>query len=148
MKHLLILVFAGLLGTAATAQESKVPQEPVLDVRPASEVSLDDFLWLNRLIIVFADSERDPVFQEQMELLAERPQDLLERDVIVITDTDPKNPSGIRDKLHPRGFGLVFIDKDGVIKLRKPSPWDVREISRSIDKTELRQQELREERAR
>ena len=148
MKHLLILVVAGLVGTAGIAQESTAPQEPILDVRPASEVSLDDFLWLNRLIIVFADSERDPVFQEQMELLAERPQDLLERDVIVITDTDPKNPSEIRDTRHPRGFGLVFIDKDGVIKLRKPSPWDVREISRSIDKTELRQQELREERAR
>ncbi len=129
-------------GTAA-AQDAA----PALDIRDAKDVVLADFLWLNRLVVVFADSARDPVFQEQIELLKERPEDLLERDVVVVIDTDPENPTAVREKLRPRGFGLVLIDKDGVIKLRKPAPWDVREISRSIDKTDLRQQELREERA-
>jgi hypothetical protein len=39
---------------------------------------------------------------------------------------------------------MVLVGKDGQIKLRKPLPWDVREISRVIDKTPLRQQELRD----
>ncbi|MCE8468096.1 DUF4174 domain-containing protein, partial [Rhodovulum sulfidophilum] len=32
------------------------------------------------------------------------------------------------------------------IKFRKPMPWNVREISRSIDKIPLRQQEVRDRR--
>ena len=36
----------------------------------------------------------------------------------------------LRQKLRPRGFMLVLIGKDGGVKLRKPFPWDVREISR------------------
>jgi hypothetical protein len=39
---------------------------------------------------------------------------------------------------------LALIGKDGEIKLRKPAPWDVREITRSIDKMPLRAQEMRD----
>ena len=39
---------------------------------------------------------------------------------------------------------LTVIGKDGGVKLRKPFPWDVRELSRSIDKMPLRQQEIRD----
>ncbi len=42
---------------------------------------------------------------------------------------------------------MVIVDKDSRVLLRKPSPWDVREITRAIDKTPLRQQELRDARA-
>ena len=140
MRRLLAIVIAGLLAIPAFAEEAG----PVLDIRPAEEIVLDDFLWLNRLIVVFANTERDPNFREQMDLLADRPVDLIERDVIIVTDTDAANPTALREKLRPRGFGFVLIDKDGVIKLRKPSPWHVREIVRSIDKTELRQQEVRD----
>jgi hypothetical protein len=38
----------------------------------------------------------------------------------------------------------VLVGKDGGNKLRKPFPWDVREISRSIDKMPMRQREIRE----
>ena len=37
-----------------------------------------------------------------------------------------------------------MIDKDGVVKLRKPSPWSTREIARTIDKTPLRRDEVRD----
>ncbi len=147
MKQMLALVFGGFLGLSASAQDASAPVESapvVLDVRAASDATLAEFIWLNRLIVVFADTNRDPAFQKQMELLLERPAELIARDVVVITDTDPANPSDIRRKLRPRGFGFVLIDKDGGVKLRKPLPWDVREISRSIDKTPLRQQEIRE----
>ena len=36
------------------------------------------------------------------------------------------------------------IGKDGGVKLRKASPWDVREITRVIDKTPSRQREVRD----
>jgi len=109
--------------------------------------SLDAFLWVARPVIVFADSPNDPRFIEQLDLLDQRKDALFERDVVVITDTDPANPSEIRRKLRPRGFSLVLVGKDGQIELRKPAPWDVRELTRSIDKMPLRQQEIRERNA-
>jgi hypothetical protein len=140
MRVFLALALWCLTALPTLAQDTEI----VLDIRPAEDVVLGDFLWLNRLIVVFANSDRDPNFREQMELLADRPADLIDRDVIVVTDTDPAQPSALREKLRPRGFGFVLIDKDGVVKLRKPAPWHVREIVRSIDKTELRQQEVRD----
>ena len=106
---------------------------------------LSEFQWKKRPVVVFADSENDPAFIEQMEFLREREDALLERDVIVLTDTDPAARNPLRLQLRPRGFMLVLVGKDGGIKMRKPLPWDVREITRSIDKMPMRQREIREE---
>ncbi len=148
MKRFLVLGMIALIGIPAGAQDAEAvaTPAPMLDIRAAADVSLDDFLWQNRLLVVFAETDRDPAFQRQMELLTERPDVLLERSVVVIIDTDPSALSDIRKQLRPRGFSLVFIDMDGVVKLRKPAPWAVREISRSIDKTEIRKKELRDKR--
>jgi hypothetical protein len=112
----------------------------------ATDIDLEDLVWIARPIVVFADSPVDPAFQRQVDLLLARAGDLVRRDVVVITDTDPAGMSEIRRKLRPRGFMLVLIGKDGEIKLQKPLPWDVREIGRVIDKMPLRLQELRDER--
>lgn len=156
MKTFLILISAALLPLAAAAQEvAAAAPEPVSDADPAprgtpempysgSEVALEDFLWVARPVVVFANTDADPAFQRQMALLRERPEALAERDVVVITDTDPEARSPVRLALRPRGFMLVIIGKDGQVELRKPAPWDVREISRSIDKMPLRQQEIRD----
>lgn len=148
MKRFLIAGLLALTSLPGLAQDTDAVDRvgTMLDVHQASEVDPSDFLWLNRLIVVFAETERDPAFQRQMELLAERPEALLERDVVVVIDTDPSIMTVWRTKLRPRGFSFVFMDKDGVVKLRKPAPWDVREITRSIDKTDLRKQELRDAR--
>ena len=127
MKPLYILVFTSILSLAAGAQ---TPFAPV----SASEVTLGDLLYLKRPVVVFANSPNDPDFIRQIELLTRDSNGLAERDVVVITDTDPASPSEIRRKLRPRGFSLVIMDKDGKTTLRKPLPWDVREIVNAIDK--------------
>ncbi len=114
----------------------------------APGATLEDFHWTARPLIVFADSPNDPRFVQQMEYIARDWERLAERDVIVVIDTDPAARSAIREELRPRGFMLVLIGKDGLKYLRKPLPWDVREISRSIDKMPLRQQELKDMRGR
>ena len=143
MKRLITVVFAGLIATSTASQT--IPETPPPGLfAPADMADLSEFLWKKRPVLVFANSEDDPAFRVQMELLQEQPQDLLERDVIVLTDTDPAARSALRLKMRPRGFMLVLVGKDGGIKLRKPRPWDVREITRSIDKTTIRQREIRE----
>ncbi|MEM9715193.1 MAG: DUF4174 domain-containing protein [Pseudomonadota bacterium] len=105
--------------------------------------ALSEYLWQKRPIVVFADSEFDPLFVEQMELLEAGLAELEERDVVILTDTDTSETSELRRELRPRGFAIVLVGKDGGVKLRKASPWDVRELSRNIDKMPIRQQELR-----
>jgi hypothetical protein len=132
---------------AAQAQDasstSTLEQEIVL---PGDAVDLETLIWEKRPVIVFADSPNDPRYIQQMEFLTDRLEDLDERDVIVLTDTAKAEGSALRQKLHPRGFMLVMIGKDGTVYLRKPLPWDVREISRVIDKMPMRQQEIRDRR--
>ncbi len=145
------LVLAAILAAAAPAAATDTSvsalaawQEDPSRIFEADEVDLDEFLWMARPIVVFADTAADPRFVRQLELLAARPEALQEREVVVITDADPNAGSEIRRKLRPRGFMLAILGKDGGVKLRKPLPWDVREISRSIDKMPMRRQEIRD----
>ncbi|MCZ0812089.1 MAG: DUF4174 domain-containing protein [Pseudomonadota bacterium] len=111
----------------------------------ADEVDFNEILWIKRPLLVFADSPADPQFIQQMEFITSRLDALDARDVVIITDTDPGARGELRQQFRPRGFMLLLMDKDGTIYLRKPAPWDVREISRSIDKLPIRQREMREE---
>lgn len=103
---------------------------------------LAEYLWTARPLVIFADSPNDPRYLQQIAAIDARRADLAERDVIVLTDTEPAG-SALRTVLRPRDFMIVLIGKDGQVKLRKPFPWDVRELSRAIDKMPLRQQEMR-----
>ena len=113
-----------------------------LEPMNAADLSLDEFLWIARPIVVFADTPAAPRFIEQLELIAARPDPLLERDAVLIIDTDPSARSEIRTALRPRGFSIVVVAKDGTIGLRRPAPRDVREIVRAIDNFQLRQEEM------
>ncbi|ATG49515.1 DUF4174 domain-containing protein [Celeribacter ethanolicus] len=134
----LFLIPAPLLAQEDIAVEAEAT--PL--IQSAGDTELSSFKWQSRVIAVFADSTLDPSYNEQISLLESRPDALLERDVVVLTDTDPDLRSPLRTALRPRGFALVIVDKDGRVMLRKPDPWDVREITRAIDKTPLRQQEM------
>ena len=142
MKRILPLVLACIFA-APVAGETAIDDPDEVLVIGIETTDLNEFIWKKRPIVVFADSPNDPLFEEQMELLLSRPDALRTRDVVILTDTDPSARSELRQKLRPRGFMMVLIGKDGGIKLRKPFPWDVREISRSIDKMPIRQREIR-----
>ena len=147
MKQFLIFMLA-IIGSAVQAQDDVLTRwqaEPTT-IFDASEITLDDLQWIARPLVVFADSPNDPRFQQQMDLLAEGLDDLAERDVIIITDTNPDARTSVRITLRPRGYSMALLGKDGRVTFRKPTPWNVREISRSIDKMPLRQQEIEDRR--
>ncbi|MFN3844597.1 MAG: DUF4174 domain-containing protein [Paracoccaceae bacterium] len=148
MKPLYILGLAALLPFVAAAQGAEAidPSIQVETYGPhtAAEVVFADQLYLQRPVVVFADSPADPNFIRQMELLARDLPALELRDVILVTDTDPTAKTEWRMTLRPRGFSLVLMDKDLKPVIRKPLPWEVREIVAAIDKFPLRRQEMLE----
>lgn len=147
MKAILLSAIFASLGSVSFAQSAleawTADRSQVFD---AADIVPEDFVWIARPIVVFAQSPNDPMFIQQLALLTERIDALAERDVIVITDTTPEPASELRKQLRPRTFMLAIIGKDGRTALRKPAPWDVREISRSIDKMPMRQQEISDRR--
>jgi hypothetical protein len=153
--HVLTLMVALGFPVASPAQDDPMPaaaenpalvELPAVGPVPAAEVTIEQFHWDRRPVVIFADGPDDPQFRRQMDWI-ERDLALLdERDVVVIFDNDPQARTSVRQRLRPRGFSLVLMDKDGEVKLRKPQPWTVREITRAIDRFPLRRQEMLERR--
>lgn len=141
MKSLISALLLAVGTTGAFAQDTTPDASSPL-VTEAD--SLDAYLWIARPVVVFADTPNDPRFIQQIQALEAEKANLFARDVVVLTDTDPDAKSDLRRTLRPRGFQLVLIGKDGEVKLRKPAPWSVREITRQIDKMPLRRQEIRD----
>lgn len=149
LTHLRWTAVALLMATSVHAQDATAFERWEEDhtlVFDASEVSKAELQWIARPLVIFADTPNDPRFQQQMDLVLDGLDDLAERDVIVITDTDPEAATEWRTALRPRGYMMALLAKDGRVALRKPAPWSVRELSRSIDKMPLRQQEISDRR--
>ncbi len=138
----------GLLSAQVSAAEENPAGAPAdtpgFGPVPATEITEADELFLRRPVIVFADDPHDPNFIRQMEILPTLYPQLAARDVVLITDTDPANPSDIRRKLRPRGFSLVMMDKDWKSPIRRPSPRAAREIINTIDKMPIARTEALE----
>ncbi|MFT3972615.1 MAG: DUF4174 domain-containing protein [Amaricoccus sp.] len=122
------LLIALLAPLAALAQDTPQP-------------TLDELRGQSRVAVVFANSPDDPKFIQQMAWLDAEPDALEERNVVVLTDTDPKANGPLRQRLRPVGFGVVLIDIDGTIATRRPLPATVREVVNFIDRMPSRRQE-------
>ena len=172
MKLLSTLALATLLPVAALAQApaqaaegGSAPEEAATDVLPedvpvdavqdevagllvldAAEADLESFLWVLRPIVLFANTPADPAFEQQLRAILERADEFVQRDVVLIVDTDPGSGSQARQRLRPRGFMMAIIDKDGEVKQRRPAPRSAREIMAVIDRFPLRRQEMLERR--
>ncbi len=138
MLRAYIIVLSLFLPFAAGAQEGR--RGGIVIEAPG--VTLAEFQWIKRPVLVFADSPTDPNFRRQIEMIEADAGQLAEYDVVVIADADPAARSLLRQRFRPRGFGLIILDKDGLVKLRKPLPWNVREITHAIDKFPLSRQEM------
>jgi len=137
---------AAISEDAAPEDLSAEVAEPAFEIRDGYDVEIGEYRWTHRPVVVFADSPADPRYQEQIDEFLQDIPALMTRDVLVFVDTDPAAKSALRKKLRPRGFMLVLIGKDGGVKLRKPLPWSVRELSRTIDKMPMRQREIEDRR--
>jgi len=138
MKSLIAAICVAALPNLAGAESLET-----IFVDVTEETTIDGYLWVKRPVIVFANTDLDVNFQTQMKSLRQGAEELAARDVVVLVDANPAEKTALRKKFRPRGFAVLLMGKDGQIKLRKPFPWDARELSRSIDKMPMRQQEMR-----
>ena len=138
MKSLIAAICVTALPNLGSAESLET-----IFVDVTEETTVDGYLWMKRPVIVFANTDLDVNFQTQMKSMRQGAEELAARDVVVLVDANPAEETALRKKFRPRGFAVLLMGKDGQIKLRKPFPWDARELSRSIDKMPMRQQEMR-----
>lgn len=119
----------------------------------------DDHLWKDRLLLLFAPSEKNDALQRQLDLLTAVQPEVTDRDLKIyqIYPDSAQNPDGGRlpktfsDKLYYRyditagdGLVLLLIGKDGTEKMREKQVVPPEQIFRLIDSMPMRQREMRE----
>ncbi len=119
------------------------PDEELLFL-DAVDIDVREFIWERRIVVVMANTPNDPQFEQQLSALASRAQEFVDRDVVVIFDTDPEANTALRQVMRARGFMVAIIDKDGEVKARRPAVRSGRELMAVIDRFPSRRQELLE----
>jgi hypothetical protein len=123
-------------------------------------VDLGDYLWKNRLLLIFSPSESYTDHRVQKGELEKQMAEVVDRDLIVfeifvkgesrIGKSPIANPmaESLRSKfdVKPEDFAVLLIGKDGGEKLRSTEHIHVEEIFSLIDAMPMRQSEMRERR--
>lgn len=135
---MLCLAAAGLGGGAASAGDLFRPLG-------TGEAALDPYRWENRPVILFSPSAQDDTYRNAVTALDAARAALRDRDIIVLSDVTPDNPSALRQRLEPKGFLMLLVGKDGGIKLRSEEAIPVETLKQTIDAMPMRQREMRQD---
>ena len=109
-----------------------------------SQETLDEYIWTNRPVLLFAPSERDEAYRLQMDTLTTDKSGLVERDIVVLSDVSAPGRSQFREALQIDGFEIFLIGIDGGVKLRSKTPISVEELYAVIDAMPMRRREMRD----
>ena len=145
----LVLVAAGLALSLAGCVEDEGP-----------DVSLDQYQWKNRLLLVFARSPDEPGVTKQRRLNADRRGGFVDRNLLegFLYETAPGTLGGdaastdfsaeARRRLNVEvgALAVVLVGKDGGVKFRSERPVPPQQIFDLIDAMPMRQQEMRAKR--
>lgn len=127
--------------------------------RDSEPVSLDDYRWKNRLLVVSSPAPDDPNLARQLQQVDATDSEFAERDLVLIRlATDGTSLAGTR-KLDPAqveemrialgidagSFAVLLIGKDGTVKLSKNTFVPMDDIYALIDQMPMRQREMRED---
>ena len=114
--------------------------------------SLDSYQWKNRLLLVFAPSENNAEYQQQMQLFQGQKSNFAERNLLIIelltegtSSVDVQEVTKIRERfnVNPKEFRVVLVGKDGTAKRQEESPVSPQSIFETIDAMPMRRQEMR-----
>ena len=157
----LLLTTSGCSLATSASMTQPTPQimsNPTVTKATNKMKSLDAYQWKNRLVLVFAPSENNAAYQQQMQLFQGQQASFAERNLLLIellTDgtsrvggesVDAKEAAQIRERFNvsPEQFSVVLVGKDGTAKRREQSPVSSKVIFETIDAMPMRRQEMRD----
>ena len=123
-----------------------------------SKADLEQYQWENRLVLIFAPSDQDGVYQQLKEQLQTSARELVDRDLLVF-HLFAEGKGRVNEALISEGsvrslyqeydirdesLTVVLIGKDGGEKLRQVDGFDVQSIIDRIDAMPMRQREMRQ----
>lgn len=103
---------------------------------------LSGFQWKNRPVLIFTSTDTHRKYSKQMEIFEISKEQLNERDIVVLVDSNPVPPSNLRRKYKPEGFLFVLIGKDGGVKFKSEEPVSMETLASIIDAMPMRQREM------
>ena len=130
----------------------------------ASPQPLASYVDHNRVLLIFAPTDTDPRFQQQLSLLTHHAAGLQERDLVLLPNVvhaGAKTPDTLRTlnspypmgdqqldqrtRFHigPSEFTVILIGKDGGEKLRQHTPLAYTKLAATIDAMPMRREEMR-----
>ena len=143
IKWLLLTGILGGIHYKTSAQEVAIPE---------------NYLWKNRLILLFASDKDNPMLQQQHTQLQADADGLTDRDLLIFrvlpgqvigqdTIWDAASAQKLRDKYDVKKseFCVILIGKDGSEKLRKDELLARKELYAVIDAMPMRRREMRED---
>ncbi len=103
------------LGGGLAAMET-TPLDDIFQMLDPLASDLSAYKGKNRLVLLFG-ADRDDVAYTSARLQLEQAEDALKaRDTLVLMDSNPSARGKIRQEFSYDGFGMVLIDKDGVVQ--------------------------------
>jgi glutathione peroxidase-family protein len=152
MKQLLILICFSLFAMAQS-QNNGAHTEPYCS---GEEISLSQYRWENRIIVLFSSDSGSESYQAQMSKFSSLEDEFLDRDLILISIFDDdcsvlndkfisdSSADSIRANLTSSGnnYSVYLIGKDGGVKLRQEAVIEPEELFRVIDRMPMRRREM------
>lgn len=132
---------AALAAMVIAVSASAAPADIFRTLTPETR-DLSAYRWNARPVVIFALSPEDPDYTQAMAGLQQAEAGLAERDVVVLTDTDPGAKGLYRARIAPEGFTMLLIGKDGRIKLQSRTVLSVDQLFASIDRMPMRLREM------
>ena len=139
------------------AEMSANASRRVAQLDDAIALELSDYLWENRILLVFSPAATDSRHQEQMQAFWQATEGVLDRDTILVEifptagrldgeAIDESSVLRLREAyaIEPDRFTVILVGKDGWEKRRDLEPVSAAEIFAEIDAMPMRQREMQE----
>lgn len=125
-----------------------------------SSFNLSTQKWKNRVLLVFAPSVDNPIYQQQMQLLQKYNNGFADRDLVLVQVLatnesyanrqliDESSAAKLRDSfgVDKENFRVILVGKDGGVKRSDGTVVQATAIFEEIDAMPMRQQEIQERR--
>jgi len=154
MKLLLLFTLLPFIIMAQTNPTDSLKDQPC----SGKNISLEQFQWENRILVLFAPHSEHKSYQSQMDKFSSLEDELRDRDLVVISIFEREcstldgeilsdsSSHSIREKLSQQesSYSIFLIGKDGGVKLKQDEVLEPAALFRVIDRMPMRQREMRE----